>query len=376
MLSLYIHIPFCVKKCLYCGFYSTPYTADSADSFVSALGLEAARRRDRFSDSIFDTVYIGGGTPTALSCAQLGAVFRMIREQFRISADAEFTVEANPNSITSEGLALLLDSRVNRLSIGVQSFSDGILQTLGRLHTGEEAVNAVALARSAGFRNIGIDLIYGIPGQTCSDWKHSLESALALTPAHLSIYALSLDEGTWFANEAAAGRLLVPDDDAAVAMSTFAVAALTEAGYVHYEISNFARPGFACRHNVNYWERGAYLGIGPGAWSFFDGRRFSNSMDNQDYGRRLRAGFSPVVMSETVEPSQAAAEAVMLGLRMEKGVDLARFGQEHGVPALERLTIKSMPLAHNGLASLSPDRLRLTERGMQLSDSVIARLTA
>ncbi|HAK60647.1 MAG TPA: coproporphyrinogen III oxidase [Nitrospiraceae bacterium] len=376
MLSLYIHIPFCVKKCLYCGFYSTPYTADSADSFVSALGLEAARSRDRFSDRIFDTLYIGGGTPTALSCGQLELVFRTIREQFRISGDAECTVEANPNSITSEGLALLIDIGVNRLSIGVQSFSEGILRTLGRLHTAEEAAEAVRQARSAGFRNIGIDLIYGVPGQTCSDWKHSLESALALTPEHISVYGLSLDEGTWFASEAEAGRLLLPDDEAVVTMSAFAVAALMEAGYGHYEISNFARPGFACRHNVNYWERGAYLGIGPGASSFLDGRRFSNSMDNEEYCRRLHAGLSSVVMSETIEPSQAAAEAVMLGLRMEKGVDLARFGQEHGASALECLTSKGKRLAHSGLASLSPGRLRLTEHGMQLSDSVIARLTA
>lgn len=376
MLSLYVHIPFCVKKCLYCGFYSTPYTAEGADTFVSALGLEAARIRDRFSDNIFDTVYIGGGTPTVLSCGQLGAVFRIIREQFRISGEAECTVEANPNSITSEGLALLLDSGVNRLSIGVQSFSDSILRKLGRLHTGEEAVNAVAQARSAGFRNIGIDLIYGIPGQVFSDWQHSLESALALTPDHISVYGLSLDEGTWFANEAAAGRLLLPDDEAVVTMSAFAVGALTDAGYGHYEISNFARPGFACRHNVNYWERGAYLGIGPGAWSFLGGRRFSNSMDKEEYYRRLHAGLSPVVMNETVEPSQAVAEAVMLGLRMEKGVDLARFGLEHGASALKRLTSKGTCLARNGFAAVSLDRLRLTERGTRLCDSVIARLTA
>ena len=375
MLSLYIHIPFCVKKCLYCGFYSTPYTANSADSFVSALCLDAARRRDEFSESSFDTVYIGGGTPTALSRGQLGKVFRIIRDQFRISGDAEYTIEANPNSITTEGLALLLDNGVNRLSIGVQSFSDSILRTLGRLYTGEEALNAVVQARSAGFRNVGIDLMYGIPGQTLSDWKHSLESALALTPDHISVYGLSLDDGTWFASEAEAGRLLVPDDEAAVTMSVVAVAALTAAGYGHYEISNFARPGFACRHNVNYWERGAYLGIGPGAWSFLGGRRFSNSRDNEEYCRRLHAGLSPVVMNEIVEPSQAAAEAIMLALRMEEGVDLARFGQEHGASALERLTSKGKRLARSGFAAVSLDRLRLTERGMQLSDSVIARLT-
>ena len=275
MLSLYIHVPFCVKKCRYCGFYSTLYAPGRVDEFLSGLVLEAEMYRNDFSQQPFSSIYIGGGTPTVLSPSQFGQLVRVIREHFPIIEDnVEFSVEANPYTVTSEKLSFLLAQGVNRLSLGVQSFSDEILQTLGRLHTGEQAANAFRLARIAGFRNIGIDLIYGIPGQTVTHWEETLDAAIALNPEHVSAYSLSLDEGSQFLREAEAGRLTMPVDEVIAAMYERAVTKLNKEGYERYEISNFTLPGHECRHNMNYWDRGEYLGLGPGAWSFISGRRY------------------------------------------------------------------------------------------------------
>jgi oxygen-independent coproporphyrinogen-3 oxidase len=374
MLSLYIHIPFCVKKCLYCGFYSTPYSQEHADEFLSALRREAVLYRDAFSGRVFDTIYIGGGTPTALSLDQISGLLDIISEHFHISNDREFTVEANPNTVSEQKLKLLLDSGVNRLSLGVQSFSDTLLRTLGRLHTAEEAVVAVKCAKQAGFQNIGIDLIYGIPGQTKSLWRESLERAIELGPKHISAYSLSLDEGTWFTQEVEAGRLSLPDEETVAEMYEHLVSDLARAGYHRYEISNFSLPAFECRHNVNYWKRGEYLGLGPGAWSFVSGKRYANVSDVREYGRRLAAGSSAVEYEEMVRPEQAAAEAVMLGLRTEAGIDMRRFAQEHGMQAAKQLKKNRERLDNRGLLFSSPDRLRLTDRGILLSDDVIGRL--
>jgi oxygen-independent coproporphyrinogen-3 oxidase len=374
MLSLYIHIPFCVKKCLYCGFYSTPYSQEHADEFLLGLRSEAVLYKDAFHGKVFETIYIGGGTPTALSLDQFNSVLDIIREHFQVSNACEFTVEANPNTVSEQKLKVLLDRGVNRLSLGVQSFSDAVLCTLGRLHTAEEAVDAVTCARKAGFQNIGIDLIYGIPGQTASLWRESLDRALELGPAHISAYSLSLDEGTWFTREVESGRLALPDEEIIAEMYELAVAALARAGYRRYEISNFSLPGFECRHNMNYWQRGEYLGLGPGAWSFISGKRYSNIPDVQEYSRRLAEGSSAVEFKEVVRPEQAAAEAIMLGLRTEVGIDMRRFEQEHGRQAAERLAKNRDQLNGSDLVSLSSGCLRLTDHGILLSNDVIGRL--
>ncbi len=374
MLSLYIHIPFCVKKCLYCGFYSTPYSREHADAFLSSLRSEAALYKDAFHGRPFETIYIGGGTPTALSLDQFNILAGIVREHFLISNNIEFTVEANPGTVSEQGLKMLLECGVNRLSLGVQSFSDPVLRTLGRLHTSEEAVDAVMCARQAGFQNIGIDLIYGVPGQTESLWRESLEQAIELEPKHISAYSLSLDEGTWFTREVEAGRLALPHEETVARMYELAVSVLARAGYPRYEISNFSLPGFECRHNLNYWRRGEYLGLGPGAWSFVSGKRCSNIPDVREYTRRLAAGSSPVEYEETVRPEQAAAEALMLGLRTEAGIELRRFEREHGRQAVERLVKNVEPLSGRGMVSLSSGFLRLTGRGILLSNDVIGRL--
>ena len=374
MLSLYVHIPFCVGKCPYCGFYSTPYTPGRADEFIRGLQIEAAGYRHVCTDRIFETVYLGGGTPSALSSDRLACVVGIIRENFRITVDAEFTVEANPNTVTRETLDFLIGTGVNRLSLGVQSFSDKVLQTLGRLYTAELAAQAFALARDAGFTNIGTDLIYGIPGQTMHQWEETLDSALALGPEHVSAYSLSLDEGSSFHRKAEAGGYVLPDDEFVARMYECAVNTLRSAGYGRYEISNFSRAGFECRHNMNYWERGEYLGLGPGAWSFISGRRHSALAEVTEYSRRLSSGLTVIENEEVVGTMDAAREAVMLGLRTLKGLDLIRFEREFGSAILRRLEQNAVPVMEAGLLQTTRGLLRLTDRGILLSNEALARL--
>ena len=374
MLSLYLHIPFCVKKCLYCGFYSTRYSPQQALAYISALRLEAARYKNNFSKAVFDSVYIGGGTPTVLSREQWVSIFKIIHESFRLSENVEFTVEANPNTIAVDSITFLRAHGVNRLSIGVQSFSDRVLKILGRAHSAAQAEEAFKTARNAGFQNIGIDLIYGVPGQSQDDWASSVRRVLALKPEHISIYCLSLDEGSQYIREAEAGRLALPDDDVAASMYEFALRALTGAGYRHYEISNFSLSGYECLHNMNYWERGEYLGLGPGAWSFISGERYHAVADIHEYSRRLTAGLSIVEDVETVKNGRAAEETIMLGLRTDKGVDLRKYEQEFGPEASRYLEACIAKLRGSGLVRVRDGRLMLTDRGILLSDEALTRL--
>lgn len=375
MLSLYIHVPFCVKKCRYCAFYSTTYSTGSADEFMSGLKHEAAMYRNDFSRRFITSVYVGGGTPVVLSLAQLELLVRVIREYFPIAGGVEFTVEANPNAVTLDKLSFLRAQGVNRLSLGVQSFSDEALLTLGRLHNAEQAADAFRCARKVGFKNIGIDLIYGIPGQTGDHWEETLNAAVALKPEHVSAYCLSLDEGSQFMQEAETGGFTLPEEEVVAAMYERAVQKLNTAGYGRYEISNFSLPGYECRHNMNYWERGEYLGLGPGAWSYISGRRYANVADTTEYAQRLSSGRTAVDVQETVGPGQSARETVLLGLRTMKGLDLLRYERQYGPDFLRRLEKKAVVLGAEGLLRVTKGRLSLTDRGVLLSDEVLTRLS-
>ncbi len=374
MLSLYIHIPFCVRKCHYCGFYSTTYTLSQADEYIASLRLEAASYQRAFVGRTFDSVYLGGGTPTALSSEQLKKIIATVHEHFQISRDAECTVEANPKTVSGSQLMQLRKAGVNRLSLGVQSFNNDVLKILGRLHTAEESADAFMLARSAGFTNIGIDLIHGVPGQTAAQWNETLDRTIILKPEHVSAYNLSIDEGSRFMSEAEAGRFSLPGDEQGVTMYERAVNDLGRAGYDRYEISNFSLPGFTCRHNMNYWERGEYLGLGPAAWSFISGRRYHAIADVREYSLRLKAGLSIIQDEEVANFRQAANETVMLGLRMVEGVDLARFERDFGADTSRQLEENATPLQQAGLLEKTRGRIRLTERGFLLSNEVLARL--
>ncbi|HXY53695.1 MAG TPA: radical SAM family heme chaperone HemW [Nitrospirota bacterium] len=374
MISLYIHVPFCVRKCHYCGFYSTHYTQEAFDAYILALRKEAKVRQGAFSGSVFDSLYIGGGTPTVLSPEQLGELLGIVREHFQVAPGAEMTIEANPGTVSEDKLELLHASGLNRLSLGVQSFSDHVLRTLGRLHSAVEAYKAVMLSRKAGFANISVDLIYGIPGQSMAEWNETLTEAISLAPKHVSAYSLSLDEGSRFIAEAEAGRFALPDDELVAEMYEIAVSRLRGAGYERYEISNFAFPGFACLHNSNYWERGEYLGLGPGAWSFVGNARYRTIADVREYARLLKAGYSVIAEEEIIDSRRAANETVMLGLRTSCGVDMFSYGQRYGAEALEQLSRKAGPLIDASLLIHANGRLMLAERGFLVANEALARL--
>ncbi len=376
MLSLYIHIPFCVGKCPYCGFYSTPYSPGHAAEFITALRREAINRKKSFEDRIFDSVYIGGGTPSVLSDEEFAQVLNIVKTSFAISRDVEFTAEANPNTAVKRDLSMWKKEGLNRLSLGVQSFSDTVLRLLGRLHTAEQAQNAFLRARKAGFQNIGLDLMYGIPEQTIEQWRRTLERAIGLKPEHLSIYSLSLDEGSALRQETLSGKRPMPDADIAADMYESALSVLGCAGYGRYEISNFSLPGYECRHNNNYWQRGEYLGLGPGAWSFIRGTRSSNIADVRQYITCLSQGIPAIAESEILDEEKSSKETILLSLRTMKGLNLDKYLAEFGPHLLQNLETAMAPLAAAGLLSVKEGVLTLTDRGILLSNEALSRLSS
>jgi putative oxygen-independent coproporphyrinogen III oxidase len=376
MLSLYIHIPFCVKKCLYCGYYSTRYTQTSADAFITALRREAAGYHNEYGELAFQSVYIGGGTPTVFSHGQIRRLGDIISDLFSVSESAEFTVEANPNTVSERNLEAWREIGANRLSLGVQSFSDDVLGILGRLHTAGQAMSAFRLARNSGFGTVGMDLIYGVPGQTMLQWKATLEAAIHCRPDHLSAYSLSIDDGSLFRQELEAGRFPAPDEDMAADMYECTAAMLARAGYRRYEISNFALPGSECKHNLNYWGRGEYLGLGPAAWSFVRGRRYHNIADSGEYAKRMGAGISALAGSEVPGQEQASRETLLLSLRTMKGLDLDSFRKEYGSVMSQSLEAAMAPLQSAGLILVHDGWATLSERGILLSNEALSRLSA
>jgi oxygen-independent coproporphyrinogen-3 oxidase len=376
MLGLYIHIPFCVRKCPYCGFISTHYDTIIADGYLSALLFEIGTHSHFLRENTFGSIYIGGGTPTTLSHDQFSRLFNIIKEHIRLTADAEITVEANPHTATKNSLRLLKGLGVTRLSIGVQSFSDEVLALLGRVHSACQAVAAVHAAREVGFGSIGIDLIFGVPGQTEEHWSKTLETTISLNPEHISAYSLSLDEGSQWHLAEKNGMGEPPDDDTSANMYTAAMELLRARGYHQYEISNFCLPGYECRHNINYWDRGEYLGLGPGAWSFIGNRRWANIADVDQYVSRLRSGITVQDRDrdEYVNREQAALEKLFLGLRRTSGVDLAAYGSQFGGGALDTLVSRIGELERAGLITIQKGTLVLTGRGMLLSNDVLYRI--
>jgi oxygen-independent coproporphyrinogen-3 oxidase len=374
MLSLYIHVPFCVRKCHYCGFYSTEYTQQTVDAYICALRNEAAVHHKAFRNRLIESLYIGGGTPSVLLPEQLGELLGIVREHFQVAPGAEMTIEANPSTVSEEKLELLHASGLNRLSLGIQSFSDEALKTLGRFHSARDACEAFMLSRKEGFANISIDLIYGIPGQSLVEWNETLVQSISLAPEHISTYSLSLDEGSRFIVEVEAGRLALPDDDLVAAMYETAVRKLRGAGYGRYEISNFALPGFTCRHNRNYWERGEYLGLGPAAWSFIGNTRYRSVADVDEYIGRVKTGRSVIAEEEIVDANRAATETVMLSLRTSSGVDMLSYEQQYGAEALQQLARNARPLIDAGLLVQTNGRLMLAERGVLIANEALARL--
>jgi len=376
--SLYIHIPFCRAKCAYCDFNSYPGLDHLFEKYVCALQTEMRWGSWRRSLKV-KTIYLGGGTPTVLLLTFLDEVLNACREHFIVAEETEITVEANPGTVDGSYLAGLLEMGVNRLSLGAQSFRDDELRLLGRIHTAAQAVESYRLARQAGFGNVNLDLIYGLPRQTLSSWQATLRQTIHLRPDHLSLYCLTVEDDTLLGERIARGELPVPDPDLAAEMYTLAEEALDRAGYVHYEISNWAQPGHECYHNLTYWRNRSYLGLGAGAHSYFDKKRWYNVLSPAEYNARLQADwqgpFLPSVKEvEEIDETLEMAETMILGLRLvEEGVRLVDFRERFGRELMDVYGREIGEMRQAGLLEVDGERVRLTARGRLLGNEVFQR---
>jgi oxygen-independent coproporphyrinogen-3 oxidase len=387
-LSLYLQIPFCRRRCTYCDFNTYAGLEELFAPYVAALAQEI--RRVGCGERVA-TIFVGGGTPSILPLALLAELLAACRETFAVDADAEISVEANPGTVDEAKLVGLRRLRVNRLSFGVQSAHPGELELLGRLHTFDQAAQAVSMARAAGFDNLSLDLIYGLPQQSLERWDATLQAALALSPDHISAYCLSVEDGTPLADGVAAGQIPEPDPDLAAGMYELAEARLAGAGFAHYEISNWARPGRECHHNLVYWRNGDYLGLGAGAHShrirqprrvhsLRSGclakpveRRWWNVLAPAEYIARIEASESPEAGAEEISPGLAMGEMMMLGLRLSEGVSEAAFQARFGQGLDEVYGRELDELATLELIEGDGQRVRLTARGRLLGNQVFAR---
>ena len=373
-LGIYIHIPFCRSKCQYCDFYSIGGSRDKrlVDNYIQALYAHFKETGALATDYIVDTVYFGGGTPSFFGADGLRGIFAELQHRFRVDKEAEVTFEANPDSVTESLLKKLRAEGFNRMSLGVQSDRDSMLKKLGRPHNYEQARTAVQLARSVGFDNISLDLMYGLPNQTAAQWEETLHHVLRLRPEHMSCYGLKVEPGTplWEYKDAAN----LPSDEVQADMYLAAVDILADAGYRQYEISNFARPGFECRHNLKYWLGREYLGFGPDAASDFAGKRFKNKADIDNYIRGLLKQDTPILSEcETIPPRERAGEYVMLRLRTTRGISQAEYEKDYLMP-FEPLLDIIQPMANRGLFLYENGRWILTPTGFLVSNMIIARL--
>lgn len=366
---LYVHVPFCVRKCGYCAFHSGPFSPDAVAAFVELAVRQMGDWGRTLGRVEVETVYFGGGTPSLLEPGQIEAMLRSAQDCFDLDAEAEITLEANPDSVLRPGfLGSLRGLGVNRLSLGVQSLQDDLLAMLGRPHDARQARLAVEAARDSGFSNLSLDLIWGLPGQTLEGWMADLAEAVALAPEHLSCYGLSLEEGTALARKVEEGDLDLPDEESQALMYLDGSRFLESAGYAHYEISNYARPGCQSRHNEGYWAGKDYLGLGPAAVSTIGNRRWSNPAAWGEYAAAVTGGGK--ANEEVLSARTGRQEMVMLALRRARGLDLEKFKATTGTefpwrhPAVEQLR-------SSGLARRRDGHLQLTREGMLVSNSVI-----
>jgi len=400
---LYIHIPFCIRKCIYCGFLSVPYDESFAKKYVDALCKELILKKD--SARILKTIYIGGGTPSLLADECFRKLFNCLRNNFDFSPSIEITVEANPGTINNARINTLLSLGINRLSIGVQSFNDNELRILGRVHISNDAARSIELIRESGINNFSIDLIYGIPGQTLDSWYNTISKTVGLSPTHISTYELTLEENTPLyklmkSNETLSQLrcevtsingegilvnrtpfLKLPDEELILEMYNHVIDYFASFRYEHYEISNFALPGFRCMHNLNYWDRGEYIGAGAGAHSFFNGMRSKNTEDIKRYIKDLNNGIIPETESTKLTSTEALKEFIFLGLRKTEGININE--PPPFIPPLPMWDIKGCnsvlldacrDLVYEGYIEIERGYLRLTRKGIVISNTIIVKL--
>lgn len=366
--GLYVHIPFCLKKCAYCDFCSF-INADFPQKaeYIDALCCEIDSYRDKHIT--IDTIFFGGGTPSLLTGEEFGKIVSHIRSSFSLADDIEFTIESNPKTLTREKLSAYIAAGVNRVSIGLQSANGDELMALGRIHTYDEFLESYELAREAGIKNLNVDLMYGIPEQTKESFKNTLEQVISLGPEHISVYGLILEEGTPLYNNIS--NYSVPTEDEECDMYYLAADFLGQRGYSHYEISNYAKQGYECRHNLKYWHCYEYIGVGLSAYSYFDGKRYGNTSDRRVY---LSENGEITIYNEAVTRDSLAYEYVMLGLRLKDGISLSEYEKHFGRDFLQGREAVISRFSHLGLLSVSGDRISLTERGLYVSNAILNEL--
>ncbi len=378
-IGIYIHIPFCRVRCPYCSFNVYTRRGHLAADYTALLPAELALRADSLPpDSVVDTVYFGGGTPTLVEPDALERLLDAVRAQLPLSAAPEITVETEPGT-TSPAVFAALRRFADRVTVGVQSFDDASLKRIGRPHDGRAARAAVQQAQQAGFDNVDVDLMFGLPGQTDPEWQADLRAALALSPAHLSLYNLTVEPHTTFATALKKGRLELPPEDTQAEMLRLALQLCAEAGLEHYETSNFARPGFRSRHNQAYWTGRPYLGLGAGAHGYLPargpwGRRGWNLRAPERWMAAVTAGDSPEEGHEELTRSEAMLESLFLGLRMRDGLERARFEARFGRDPMDSLAGPAARFEEAGLLTVDPYCLKLTEAGVILTDSITSEL--
>jgi putative oxygen-independent coproporphyrinogen III oxidase len=363
--GLYVHIPFCLTRCGYCDFNAYAGLDELQPRYLQALLAEASLAAPAWDGAQIVSVFLGGGTPTTMSLGDLEGLLTHVRETFDVSSDAEVTIEANPDTVDRMSLEALLTVGFARLSMGAQSFDQGVLDALERIHGPDAVRRAFADARAAGYENVNLDLIYGANGETLESWEGTLRETVEISPEHVSAYALTIEPATALGRAVAAGTTPAPDPDLQADMFGLACDVLGEAGYRHYEVSNWAKPGYECRHNLGYWERRPYLGLGAGAHSFRDDRRWWNTRPPQEYMERVERGELPEGGSETLEPSDAYLEEVFLRLRILEGVPSSWVAGDAAQPFLD-----------SGLLVDEAGSLVPTERGMLLLNEIVLALTA
>ena len=363
--SAYVHIPFCTQICYYCDFSKVFIKNQPVDSYLEHLIEEY----DSYDIKKLRTLYIGGGTPTALSARKLAFLLEKLTDKLDLSYLEELTIEANPGDLDLEKIAVLKDSLVNRVSLGVQTFNDRMLKQIGRSHSEKDIYENIANLKKAGFDNISIDLIYALPKQTMEDVKTNVAKAIALDIPHMSLYSLILENHTVFMNRMRRGKLPLPKEDLEAEMFDYIIAELEKAGFEHYEISNFSKPGFESRHNLMYWDNAEYYGIGAGASGYVDGVRYKNHGPIRHYLQAVEAGNARV-QEEVLTLKEKMEEEMFLGLRKKSGVSKKRFEEKFGLSFEDQYGAVVFELTEQGLLVPDRDIVRMTKQGLFLGDTV------
>ena len=368
--SLYIHIPFCASKCFYCDFNSYSGLEEKISSYFDALAKEISFHKNKHGELEINTIYIGGGTPSYVESKYIYNLINDLNRKFFVPENAEITIESNPGTITYQKLMAYKAIGINRLSIGVQSMDDTILQKLGRIHNSFEAIKCFEEARKAGFKNINLDLIFGIPGQTLNQWGKTISAIIKMDPEHISAYSLNIEKGTPIYEKIEEGLIEKPDDVIDREMYYIAIERFLKSGYNHYEISNFSKDGYLCNHNITYWKCFPYIGIGAGAHSYFNKTRFNNTPVVEQYINSLISNDFEFENIEKISCKRQMSEYIFLGLRLIEGIDIHDFNKRFNVEIFDLFEDEIKRTVKKQLVEIEEDKIRLTSKGLDYANEV------